>query len=165
MANVENESGQQGVEMDNNNELIAPCGMDCSVCNRYLARKYDTKNKGVLMAYCIGCRPRDRKCAALKKRCDLLLAHDVGFCYECCRFPCRNLKRLDARYQKHYRTSLIENLNFIRDHSLAAFFERENAKWRCPQCGDMLCCHNGVCFNCSLDRLKMRKLLYRWDQD
>jgi len=24
---------------------------------------------------------------------------------------------------------------------------RENAKWRCVQCGAVLCCHNGICYN------------------
>jgi hypothetical protein len=144
-------------------ELVAPCGMNCSVCSRYLARKHDVRRKGVRMAYCAGCRPRDRKCASLKKRCELLLNHRVRFCYECGSFPCKNLERIDARYQKHYRTSFIENLNFIKDNSLAAFVERENAKWQCTQCGGLLCCHNGLCFKCSIDRLQTKKQLYRWE--
>lgn len=41
------------------------------------------------------------------------------------------MERSDARYQKHYHKSVIENLTFIEKHSLAAFIERENAKWRC----------------------------------
>jgi hypothetical protein len=43
--------------------------------------------------------------------------------------------------------------------------ERENAKWRCVQCGAVLCCHNGICYNCSVDRLQTRKKLYRWDDE
>jgi uncharacterized protein DUF3795 len=149
----------------NTTELIAPCGMNCSVCSRYLARKYDVRSKGVKMSYCAGCRPRDRKCALLKKRCDLLLNHSVRFCYECGTFPCRNLERIDARYQKDYRTSFIENLTFIKRHSLSAFIERENVKWRCPQCDGVLCCHNGVCFNCGVDILRTKKKLYRWEDE
>jgi hypothetical protein len=146
-------------------ELIAPCGMNCAVCSRYLARKHDVRRKGVRMAYCAGCRPRDRVCASLKKRCDLLLNHSVRFCYECSSFPCRNLERIDARYRKHYRTSFIENLTFVKQHSLAAFIERENAKWRCAQCGGVLCCHNGICFKCGIDRLRTKKQLYRWEDE
>ncbi|MFC1995459.1 DUF3795 domain-containing protein [Chloroflexota bacterium] len=50
-----------------NEELIAPCGMNCGICSGYLASKYDIKSKGIKMPYCIGCRPRDKKCAFLKK--------------------------------------------------------------------------------------------------
>jgi Protein of unknown function (DUF3795) len=144
-------------------ELIAPCGMNCLVCSSYLARTHDVKRKGVRMSYCAGCRPRDKKCAFLKKQCDLLLNHEVRFCYECSSFPCRNLEHIDARYQKRYRMSFIENLAFIKQHSLAAFIERENAKWQCSKCGGMLCCHNGICFNCNGDRLLTKKQLYRWE--
>ncbi len=144
-------------------ELIAPCGMNCLVCGSYLARKHDVKRKGVRMPYCAGCRPRDKKCAFLKKQCDLLLNHKVRFCYECSSFPCRNLEHIDARYQKRYRMSFIGNLAFIKQHSLAAFIERENAKWQCSKCGGILCCHNGICFNCNGDRLLTKKQLYRWE--
>jgi hypothetical protein len=36
----------------NETEPIAPCGANCSVCSRYLARKHDVRRKGVKMAYC-----------------------------------------------------------------------------------------------------------------
>jgi Protein of unknown function (DUF3795) len=144
-------------------ELIAPCGMNCFVCSRYLARKHDVKRKGVRMSYCAGCRPRDKKCAFLKRPCALLLNHQVRFCYECTDFPCKNLERLNARYQKDYHMSWIENLTFIKQHSLSAFVEREDAKWLCTKCGGTLCCHNGICFNCSVDRLLTKKQLYRWE--
>jgi Protein of unknown function (DUF3795) len=149
----------------NGTELIAPCGMNCSVCSRYLARRHDVRNKGVKMAYCAGCRPRDRQCTSLKKRCDLLSEHRIQFCYECSAFPCANLERIDARYQKRYRTSFMENLLFIKRHSLADFIKRENAKWRCRRCGEVVCCHNGLCFSCDVDRLRTKKQLYEWEHE
>ncbi len=150
--------------MQDDTELIAPCGMNCSVCSRYLAHKHDVKRKGVSIPYCVGCRPRDKKCA-FQKRCNLLRNNKVRFCYECSNFPCSNLERIEARYQKHYHTSVIENLTFIQQHSLAAFMEREDAKWRCEQCGGVLSCHNGVCFSCGVDRLHTRRKPYRWDDE
>jgi len=48
-------------------ELIAPCGMNCSVCSSYFAHKYDLRSKGVRVPYCTGCRPRDKKCAFLER--------------------------------------------------------------------------------------------------
>jgi len=143
-------------------ELIAPCGMNCAVCSGYLALTYDTKSKGIRMPYCKGCRPRDKKCAFLKKKCELLLNNQVTFCYECKDFPCERLKRLDKRYQMFFRMSMIENLKFIQKSGTAAFLKMQETKWRCPECGQVICCHNGMCFNCSLDKLQTKKQLYRW---
>jgi hypothetical protein len=144
-------------------ELVAPCGMNCAVCSGYLALKHDVKSKGIRMPYCQGCRPRDKKCAFLKRKCELLLDNKVRFCYECNSFPCERLERIDKRYQTHFRTSLIENLQAIRKNGLPEFLKKEEKKWQCQQCGETICCHNGICFNCSLDRLKNKKKLYRWE--
>jgi hypothetical protein len=144
-------------------EMIAPCGMDCSVCSGYLALKHDVRAKGVRIPYCRGCRPRDKKCAFLKKRCKLLLNNKVEFCYECEEFPCENLKHIDKRYQTFFRMSLIDNLKFIKEQGLAEFLESQKKKWQCPDCGDVICCHNGICFSCGLEKLKNKKKLYRWE--
>ena len=144
-------------------ELIAPCGMDCAVCSSYLALKNDVRAKGVRMAYCKGCRPRDKKCAFLKKKCELLLKNKVRFCYECEEFPCENLEHIDKRYQTFFRMSLIDNLKLIKKHGLTKFLESQKKKWQCPNCGEVICCHNGICFNCDLEKLKNKKKRYRWD--
>jgi len=144
-------------------ELIAPCGMNCAVCSGYLALKHDVKNRGIRMPYCKGCRPRDKKCAFLKKKCELLLNSQVEFCYECKNFPCGRLKRIDKRYQTFSHMSLIENLKSIKESGMASFLKTQEKKWRCPECGGVVCCHNGICFDCGLDNLKNKKKLYRWE--
>ena len=144
-------------------ELIAPCGMNCAICSGYLALRHNVKNKGIRMPYCEGCRPRDKKCAFLKKRCELLLNNKVEFCYECKDFPCERLKRIDKRYQTFFRMSIIDNLKFIKKNGMQKFLKAQKRKWQCPKCGDVICCHNGICFNCSLDKLKNKKKLYRWE--
>ena len=148
-----------------NEDLIAPCGMNCAVCSGYLAFVNDVRNKGIRMPYCRGCRPRNKNCAFLKKRCKLLMEGKVKYCYECPDFPCENLKHIDANYRKKFRMSMIENLEFIREHSIEKLLEREAEKWKCPQCGETICCHNGICFNCGLEKLKVKERLYRWDDD
>lgn len=144
-------------------ELIAPCGMNCAVCSGYLALKNEVKSKGIRMPYCKGCRPRDKKCAFLKKRCDLLANNKVHFCYECEDFPCERLGRIDKRYRTFFRMSLIENLESIRKNGMPNFLKTQEEKWRCSECGRVICCHNGICFSCSLDKLKNKKKLYRWE--
>ena len=146
-------------------ELIAPCGMNCGICSGYLAFKYNVKSKGVRMPYCIGCRPRDKQCAFLKKRCNLLLEGKVQYCYECEDFPCTRLQHLDKRYRSNFRMSMLENLEYIRENGIEQFLLKEEEKWKCPECGATICCHNGICFNCGLDRLKNKKKLYRWEDD
>ena len=143
--------------------LVAPCGMNCNICAAYLAVTHDVKSKGIRMMYCVGCRPRNKACAFLKKKCDLLRKDEVRYCFECKDFPCEPLSAIDARYRKQFRMSEIENLQRIRDEGIEAFLMAEEEKWRCPNCGGVISCHNGICFDCSLETLKKRKRLYRWE--
>jgi len=57
---------------------------------------------------------------------------------------------------------MIQNLEFIKKSGIRTFLEREKERWRCPTCGGTICCHNGICFDCGLEKLKARKRLYRW---
>ena len=148
-----------------NEELIAPCGMNCGICRGYLACKYDLRSKGIRMSYCIGCRPRDKQCAFLKKRCNLLMEGKAQYCYECEDFPCTGLQRLDKRYKSDFRMSMVENLEYIRKNGIEQFLLKEEERWKCPECGEVICCHNGICFNCGLEKLKNKKKLYRWEDD
>jgi uncharacterized OB-fold protein len=47
---------------------------------------------------------------------------------------------------------------------MAEFLEKEAVKWRCPECGGVICCHNGICYTCELEKLKAKKLKYRWEE-
>jgi len=146
-------------------ELIAPCGMNCEVCSAYLALKSNVINKGIRMAYSTSCRPRDKRCAFLKKRCDLLLGTTVKYCYECKDFPCPNLEHLDRRYRTFHKMSMVENLEYIEEKGPRKFLAKEKEKWKRPKCDGIICCHNGICFNCGLEKLKMKKKLHRWENN
>ena len=148
-----------------NEELIAPCGMNCGICSGYLAFTNDVKSQGIKMPYCTGCRARDKQCAFLKKRCHQLMSGQVQFCYECADFPCENLCKLDKGYRANFRMSMIENLEAIRENGMVQFLEKQEEKWKCPECGGVICCHNGICFSCGLDLLKNKKKRYRWEDD
>jgi hypothetical protein len=146
-------------------ELIAPCGMNCGICSGYLASKYDVKGKGIKMPYCTGCRPRDKKCTFLKKKCDLLMEGKVWYCYDCENFPCLRLQSIDKRYRTNYRMSMVDNLEFIKEEGIKKFLEQQADRWECPKCGEIICCHNGICFNCGLDKLRKKKKRYRWEDE
>ena len=143
-------------------KLIAPCGMNCALCVSYLAMKNDLKKKGFGKTYCVGCLPGGKNCH-YKRQCELLRKGLVRFCYDCGDFPCRRLKTLDKRYRTFYHMSMIENLEFIKKYGIGRFLEKEAVKWRCPECGEVICCHNGLCLNCGLDKLRQNKK-YRRDE-
>ena len=59
--------------------------------------------------------------------------------------------------------SMIENLEYIRDKGIDKFLEKEREKWQCPDCDGVICCHNGLCLKCNLDKL-IHKKTYRWGE-
>ncbi len=142
--------------------LVAPCGMNCGVCAGYLAMQNDLKRKGFAKTYCPGCLPRGKNCAFMKKACKRLGEGLVRFCYECTDFPCPRLKRLDKRYRSFYHMSMIENLKFIKERGMENFLKREAEKWKCPECGVVISCHNGVCFRCHPEDLRNREVTDEW---
>ena len=66
----------------NDKDLFAPCGMFCGFCGSFLAKKYNVPRRRGIISYCEGCRPRDKQCSFLKKKCDLMLNKEVDFCNE-----------------------------------------------------------------------------------
>lgn len=106
-------------------QLIAPCGMNCATCLGYLREK----NK------CLGCRAMDayescygRKC--IIRSCLILKKKNMRFCSDqCWKYPCQRLKSLDKRYRTKYGMSMIENLEYIRDHGIRRFLEHEQKRW------------------------------------
>jgi len=145
-------------------DLIAPCGMNCSLCIAYQGMQMDLNKKGFHRKYCPGCIPRGENCTHMGDRCELLGNGKVRFCFECDKYPCKRLKSLDKRYRTKYHMSMIENLETIKQDGMEVFLKREEDKWRCPQCGGVICCHNGLCLSCDTDILKQNRK-YRWNED
>jgi len=132
-------------------QLIAPCGMNCALCSRYLAFKNNLpKVKGKIM-HCEGCRKLNRQCAFIKKQCEdnkKILKGNIDFCFECNCFPCDKLKKLDKRYQSKYNMSMIENLTEIKAEGIQKFISNQNKKYECPKCKGLISVHNKKCFTC-----------------
>jgi len=130
---------------DYSEELIAPCGMNCRICLGYFG--YTTSGKKRKMK-CIGCKPREKSCAFLKKYCKKLQKNEVNYCYECSDFPCEQLQKLDKGYRERYVMSMIGNLEYIRDNGMDDFLKQQEKKYRCPDCGGVICVHNEICYSC-----------------
>lgn len=144
-------------------QLIAPCGMNCALCVSYLAMKNDINTEGFHRRYCPGCIPRGKHCLFMKDQCDKVGKGQVRFCTECPDFPCKRLKALDARYRAKYHMSMIDNLEYIQAHGMKDFLQKEESIWKCSQCGHTICCHNGLCLHCNLEQMKQNKM-YRWGE-
>lgn len=127
--------------------LIAPCGMNCSVCRAYLREK----NK------CHGCRftqlnkPISRVNCKIKN-CEVFENGEAKYCFECKNFPCRRLEILDKRYRT-YKMSMVENLKNIKNGGIRKFVEAENSRWRCNNCGGIICVHTRSCCNCGKEKI------------
>lgn len=144
-------------------KLIAPCGMNCALCGSYLSYRNNLKSRGIQKTYCRGCREENKNCTLLKRKCYLLSGNKIQYCFQCDIFPCKSLMQLDKRYRNFYRMSEIDNLIFIKENGEYKFLKKQMKEWKCENCGELICCHNGICFNCGIDKLKIKKRRYRWD--
>ena len=122
---------------------IAPFGMNCILC---LAYQRDKKR-------CLGCNSDDinkpeycKKC--IIKNCENIINSKSQLCFECEKMPCKRLKQLDLRYRTKYDMSMIDNLNFIKFNGMKKFIEKENKRWTCNDCGNLLCVHRKICLHC-----------------
>ncbi len=145
-------------------DLIAPCGMNCSLCVAYQFGELDLNKHGFHRKYCPGCLPRGKHCLHMADACQAIGTGSLRFCFQCPTFPCARLKSLDKRYRTKYHMSMIANLKSIAAHGMDSFLLQEIAKWQCPQCGALICCHNGLCLHCSIDKL-LQNRKYRWEAD
>ncbi len=123
--------------------LIAPCGINCRLCQKYVRNK----------KACPGCRGVDssktKTCAACRiKNCEKLREGGFKYCFRCDDFPCALINRLGKRYTANYGVSVFENLEEIQNHGIRSFVRKENKKWICSKCGEMLCMHKARCISC-----------------
>lgn len=142
--------------------LIAPCGMNCEICISYLARENDINSKGFNKRYCPGCLMRITRCTLM--HCEILRKGKVRFCFECVGYPCDRLIQQDKRYSTKYHMSMIENLEAIKNQGIDEFLEKQEVKWQCARCGGVICCHNGLCLNCDVEKMQKNKK-YRWGEE
>ena len=140
-------------------KLIAPCGINCAICSRYLAYR---NNFG--RSQCSGCRPGNKNCTYLFKKCpegNNPTTSDRVFCYKCKHYPCRHLNRVDARYKKNYQVSLKENLDYMNQFGIRQFVKEQYRRHHCSRCGSLISMHNRKCFVCD----KVTRLIERHSRE
>ena len=124
-------------------EMIAPCGLDCSICSRALAEKDP----------CPGCLgPDENKPEFCSKRCGIILCrkrqeNGYTYCDECPDYPCADVEEKESRYTSKYPLyeSPGKNLREIRENGMEKFLEKERNEWTCGECGHIVSVHTGIC--------------------
>lgn len=127
-------------------EMIAPCGLDCSLCSQ--AHKAENP--------CLGCRgPNENKPEFCSTRCDIIQCEKMKnnkyrFCDECSEFPCEYSFERENRYMSQYvlTESPFTNLETIRKEGIEKFLLKQKALWTCKDCGGAISVHDGVCGKC-----------------
>lgn len=127
-------------------EMIAPCGLDCSLCKRALAETNP----------CAGCLgPDENKPEFCSKQCGIILcrkrqANGYAYCDECPEYPCEDVMEKENRYTSKYPLyeSPKKNLQEIRELGMEQFLEKEREQWTCKECGGVISVHNGICSGC-----------------
>lgn len=127
-------------------EMIAPCGLDCSLCKHALAEKDP----------CPGCHGPDReKPPFCSSRCGIILCEKrkenrYAFCDECPDYPCADVAEKENRYTSKYPLyeSPGKNLRIIRELGMEAFLKNERKQWTCRECGHVISVHTGLCSGC-----------------
>ena len=115
-------------------QLVAPCGMNCALCQAY-------QGKGLA---CNGCGHGGERKAC--QNCSIRnCGNKKAFCFECANYPCSRLKALDKRYRTKYRMSMLEK-----------FVRQQEERYRCSRCGKLRTVHQDYCIQCA-ERDKARR--------
>ena len=127
--------------------MIAPCGLDCNLCNESLKRENP----------CPGCNgSNEYKPEFCSIRCKIINCEFRGslqgdYCDKCPQYPCEHLHEREYRYMNQYplSESPMNNLKMIREKGMDYFLEKQKEYWTCPECGGIISVHTGLCSNCS----------------
>lgn len=105
--------------------------MNCGVCVYHLREKNSCPG-------CLSGRIINKSCinCAIK----LCKERKGDFCFDCDKFPCERLKRLDKRYKERYGMSEIDNLKTIKEKGIKALLKQEEKRW--VGCDGILCVHD-----------------------
>ena len=136
----------------NKTDLAGICGIYCGTCPSYLAPLQGDRERLAQMArdqgrdveevVCRGClsdrvAAKCRDCAAGFRSC--AGERGVTWCFECQEFPCSRLERFIPIHVVNnivHHQRILEHLEFMRDHGVEAWVDREDRAGRCPGCDE-----------------------------
>ncbi len=115
-------------------ELVAPCGLDCGICELYLC-KDNTQLYNVLVEKgvpkekipCKGCRSIKGNCPGIRSTCETyqcIVQNKIEFCSDCTEFPCVKVHPSANRADTLPHNMKVFNLCTMKRIGLAAFVEK-----------------------------------------
>ena len=145
-----------------NKALLAPCGLYCGVCAKYIAHKdnnikfkdrlvnvYKPLAESVDDIKCSGCLSNgivfDYCPSCLIKSC--VKENDLEGCYQCNDWPCKSVERFPLPVGKKV---IMRSIPQRRELGTEKWVESEEKRYHCPECGNPL--FRGVkrCNNCKI---------------
>ena len=136
------------------NALLAPCGLYCGVCGVYYATKDDNAKfmRRLVDFYkradpghgditienirCMGCL--SDTVSALCRGCVIrACTREKGYqgCHECDDFPCEHIENFPIPVGKKV---ILRAIPYRRAHGTETYVRDEEARYRCPACGQAL---------------------------
>lgn len=126
--------------MNERERAVAPCGIDCYLCEMYGSNMTEQMKSHAAMllkidvdkvAPCKGCR--DQHGCLIHSQCDTLdciTAKNHTFCYECSDFPCNCLHPAADRAERLPHNLKVFNLCRIKNIGLKKWIESESTESR-----------------------------------
>ena len=137
--------------------LVAPCGIYCGICPIYIADKGNHIHlKEVLAAEfkiavneikCDGCLSDNPfvNCSTCAVR-DCIIAKRIEGCYKCDDFPCSIIEEMPDAIGKQV---ILRSVPLLRKLGIERFIEEETKHYQCPYCGHQLFMGVKRCRNCN----------------
>jgi len=114
--------------------MVAPCGIDCGICELYLCKDDQNLYNYLLQLGipeeklpCPGCRAIEGNCPVKPTVCDTwtcIKENELEFCSACTDFPCNRLQPCADRADVLPHNLKVFNLCLINQIGLKAFTER-----------------------------------------
>jgi hypothetical protein len=125
---------ERSEEMATRAKLIAPCGLDCGICELYLSRDEEQLmdaliSKGISKEVlpCDGCRAIEGRCPAIHDKCATFQCANenrISFCSECNDFPCMKLAPAADRAEVLPHNTKLFNLCVIQSCGVEKLIEQ-----------------------------------------
>ncbi len=125
---------ERSEEMTTRAKLIAPCGLDCGVCELYLSRDDEQLMSALLskgipkeVLPCDGCRAIEGRCPVIHEKCatfECANENRISFCSQCNDFPCMKLAPAADRAEVLPHNIKLFNLCIIQSYGVEKLIER-----------------------------------------
>lgn len=144
--------------------VAAPCGLFCGACSIYQAANrgdsafLEAAAVGIaeMLGHtvmsdeldCQGCLSDVRavQCRECVLR-DCATSKGLIFCSQCSEFPCQPLIDFSNDGFAHH-TEVLDNIRDQKEIGIDAWIEKQQQRWRCPDCGDPTDWYAAHCHKC-----------------